>query len=108
MNFCYCRLLDGKRRKLKEDLEVREKEARFQELYDKKTSEQKLQQEIDRLRKEGSQQLEVKNFQDLTMLKAELWIGSAWIRIDLAVLDPKPYWECGFCSRSVFIEQNSK
>jgi hypothetical protein len=63
-NFCYCRLLDGKRRKLKEDLEVREKEARFQEVYDKKTSEQKLQQEIDRLRKEGSQQLEVGNFQD--------------------------------------------
>jgi hypothetical protein len=61
---------------------VREKEARFQELYDKKTSEQKLQQEIDRLRKEGSQQLEVKNFQDLTMLKQCSGSGSAlnWLK----------------------------
>ncbi len=66
---------------------MREKEARFQELYDKKTSEQKLQQEIDRLRKEGSQQLEVKNFHNLTML-AVFWNR---IRIDLAVLDPDPY-----------------
>ena len=54
-----CRQLDGKRRKLKDELEQREQEARCQELYDKKSSEEKLQREIERLRKEGSQQLEV-------------------------------------------------
>jgi hypothetical protein len=26
--------------------------------------------------------------------------GSTWIRIKLAVLDPNPYWECGFESGS--------
>jgi hypothetical protein len=44
---------------LKEDLELREQEAKFQEVFDKKTSEEKLQKEIERLRKEGSRQLEV-------------------------------------------------
>ena len=44
---------------MKEDLELREQEAKFQEVYDKKTSEEKLQKEIERLRREGSQQLEV-------------------------------------------------
>jgi hypothetical protein len=28
------------------------------------------------------------------------------IRIDLAALDPDPYWECGSGSRSVEIDQN--
>ncbi len=33
---------------------------------------------------------------------------SAWIRIDLTVLDPDPYCECGSGSRSMEIDQNSK
>ncbi len=73
---------------------MREKEARFQELYDKKTSEQKLQQEIDRLRKEGSQQLEVKNFRDLTMLavfgKRIRICLAVWIRNRIGNADPDP------------------
>lgn len=52
------RALDGKRRKLKDDLEQREKDAKFQEVYDKKSDEEKLAREIARLRKEGSTQLE--------------------------------------------------
>lgn len=52
------RALDSKRRKLKDDLEQREREAKFQEVYDKKTEEEKLAREIERLRKEGSKQLE--------------------------------------------------
>eukprot|EP00088_Acartia_fossae_P020911 TRINITY_DN2241_c0_g1_i2.p1 TRINITY_DN2241_c0_g1~~TRINITY_DN2241_c0_g1_i2.p1 ORF type:complete len:297 (-),score=88.69 TRINITY_DN2241_c0_g1_i2:197-1087(-) len=52
------RQLDGKRRKLKEDLEEREKASKFQEEFDKKTQEEKLAREIERLRKEGSKQLE--------------------------------------------------
>merc|ERR1711970_240623 len=52
------RQLDGKRRKLKDELEEREKAAKFEEFFDKKTQEEKLAREIERLRKEGSRQLE--------------------------------------------------
>ncbi len=30
------------------------------------------------------------------------------IRIDLAVLDPDPYWECGFGSRSMEIDRSKQ
>lgn len=50
------RELDGKRRKLKEDLEAREKRASG--IFKEKTADQKLQEEIARLRKEGSKQVE--------------------------------------------------
>eukprot|EP00088_Acartia_fossae_P005440 TRINITY_DN12408_c0_g1_i1.p1 TRINITY_DN12408_c0_g1~~TRINITY_DN12408_c0_g1_i1.p1 ORF type:complete len:300 (+),score=55.89 TRINITY_DN12408_c0_g1_i1:72-971(+) len=52
------RQLDSKRRKLKEELEEREKNSKFQEIYDKKTEEEKLAREIERLRKEGSKRLQ--------------------------------------------------
>jgi len=52
------RQLDGKRRKLKDELEEKEKAAKFEEMFEKKTDEEKLAREIERLRKEGSQQLE--------------------------------------------------
>lgn len=55
------RELDGKRRKLKDDLEARERQARddAEEFVVKKQSDwEKLQAEIERLRKEGSKQLE--------------------------------------------------
>ncbi len=32
--------------------------------------------------------------------------GSAWIRIDFALLDPDPYWECGSGSRSKEIKKS--
>jgi len=52
------RQLDGKRRKLKDDLEQRERASKLADEYAKKTDEEKLMQEIERLRKEGSRQLE--------------------------------------------------
>ncbi|PNF23592.1 DnaJ subfamily C member 17, partial [Cryptotermes secundus] len=56
------RELDSKRRKLKEELEAREQQAeKFAKQYHgyiSKTDEQKLQDEIERLRKEGSKQVE--------------------------------------------------
>jgi len=52
------RQLDGKRRKLKDELEEKERASKFEEMYDKKNDEDKLAKEIERLRKEGSQQLE--------------------------------------------------
>jgi len=51
------RQLDGKRRKLKEQLEEREK-SHTEELVTRYNEEDKLAKEIDRLRKEGSRQLE--------------------------------------------------
>ncbi len=33
--------------------------------------------------------------------------GSAWIRVDCALLDPDPYWECGSGSRSKEINQGT-
>jgi len=48
--------LDSKRRKLKNDLDAREKES-FEEVYNKEQEEAKLAREIERLRKEGSRQL---------------------------------------------------
>jgi DnaJ family protein C protein 17 len=55
--------LDGKRRKLKEELEAREKKARDKfaehtEVIKKTKEEEALQKEIDRLRKEGSKLVE--------------------------------------------------
>ncbi|XP_067012994.2 dnaJ homolog subfamily C member 17 [Anabrus simplex] len=55
--------LDSRRKKLKEDLEAREKKAeelaaRKRNNFDTRTDEEKLQAEIERLRKEGSKQLE--------------------------------------------------
>nr|XP_018908266.1 PREDICTED: dnaJ homolog subfamily C member 17 [Bemisia tabaci]XP_018908267.1 PREDICTED: dnaJ homolog subfamily C member 17 [Bemisia tabaci] len=53
--------LDSKRKKLKEDLEAREKEANLKasgyKAYDLRTDEEKLQAEIKRLQEEGSKQL---------------------------------------------------
>ncbi|XP_060537295.1 dnaJ homolog subfamily C member 17 [Cylas formicarius] len=49
--------LDGKRRKLKEDLEARERQAQ-KKVFDAKTADQKLKEEIERLRKEGSREVE--------------------------------------------------
>lgn len=51
------RQLDAKRRKFKEDLEVRENQARDGKESKEKAA-QKLQQEIERLRKEGSKLLQ--------------------------------------------------
>ncbi|RZC37000.1 dnaJ -like subfamily C member 17 [Asbolus verrucosus] len=48
--------LDSKRRKLKEDLEAREKRASGN--FKNKSDDQKLKEEIERLRKEGSKQVE--------------------------------------------------
>lgn len=51
--------LDAKRAKLKEDLEERERAANERNLvYRQKTDEEKLEKEIERLRKEGKRQLE--------------------------------------------------
>ncbi len=57
------RKLDAKRRKLKDDLEAREKAAQeaenaFETVVSKKTAEERLAEEIERLRKEGSRRLE--------------------------------------------------
>jgi len=52
------RQLDGKRRKLKDDLEQKERAAKVADEYAKKSDEEKLAREIERLRKEGSRQLE--------------------------------------------------
>ncbi|CAH1974638.1 unnamed protein product [Acanthoscelides obtectus] len=49
--------LDSKRRKLKEDLEDRERKAAGKGVSEK-TADQKLKEEIERLRKEGSKQVE--------------------------------------------------
>ncbi|KAJ8950001.1 hypothetical protein NQ318_002412 [Aromia moschata] len=49
--------LDGKRRKLKEDLEARERQA-FGKSFKQKSADQLLKEEIERLRKEGSKQVE--------------------------------------------------
>merc|ERR1712042_67933 len=51
------RQLDGKRRKLREELEEREKNH-TEELIVRSNEEEKLAKEIERLRKEGSRQLE--------------------------------------------------
>ncbi|EFA00119.1 dnaJ homolog subfamily C member 17 [Tribolium castaneum] len=48
--------LDSKRRKLKEDLEARERRAAAN--YKTKSADEKLKEEIERLRKEGSKQVE--------------------------------------------------
>ena len=50
--------LDGKRRKLKEQLEERERSSRTEEEIVKVNEEEKLAREIERLRKEGSRLLE--------------------------------------------------
>ena len=50
--------LDGKRRKLKEQLEERERSSRTEEEIVKVNQEEKLAREIERLRKEGSRLLE--------------------------------------------------
>ncbi|CAG9764777.1 unnamed protein product [Ceutorhynchus assimilis] len=50
--------LDGKRRKLKEDLEARERLAGTGQSQQRKSEAQKLREEIERLRKEGSKQVE--------------------------------------------------
>uniref|UniRef100_H2ZFJ0 DnaJ homolog subfamily C member 17 n=1 Tax=Ciona savignyi TaxID=51511 RepID=H2ZFJ0_CIOSA len=50
--------LDSKRRKVKEDLEAREKAAEKCEQREKKTAKTNLKQEIERLREEGSRILE--------------------------------------------------
>lgn len=61
--------LDAKRRKLKDDLERREKaHAENESLLDKKKQEDLLAAEIERLRKEGSKQLE----REQELMRAEL------------------------------------
>ena len=52
------RQLDGKRRKLRDDLEERERNAKIEETITKVNEEDKLAKEIERLRKEGSKLLE--------------------------------------------------
>ena len=52
------RQLDGKRRKLRDDLEERERNAKVEETITKVNEEEKLAREIERLRKEGSRLLE--------------------------------------------------
>ncbi|PSN46905.1 DnaJ subfamily C member 17 [Blattella germanica] len=56
------RELDSKRQKLKEELEARERlaeeKAKKYRSFDRRTDEEKLQAEIERLRKEGSKQVE--------------------------------------------------
>uniref|UniRef100_A0A1B6GI15 DnaJ homolog subfamily C member 17 n=1 Tax=Cuerna arida TaxID=1464854 RepID=A0A1B6GI15_9HEMI len=49
--------LDSKRKKLKEDLEAKERQAQTEEIREK-SAEEKFKAEIERLRKEGSKQLE--------------------------------------------------
>ncbi|CAH1098973.1 unnamed protein product [Psylliodes chrysocephalus] len=58
--------LDSKRRKLKEDLEFREKQAQGSAGH--KTADQILKEEIERLRKEGSKQVE----EEIEIVKREL------------------------------------
>ena len=50
--------LDGKRRKLRDDLEERERNAKVEETIVRATEEEKLAKEIERLRREGSRLLE--------------------------------------------------
>ena len=52
------RQLDGKRRKLRDDLDERERNAKVEETIAKVTEEEKLAREIRRLREEGSRLLE--------------------------------------------------
>ncbi|RZF32698.1 hypothetical protein LSTR_LSTR004126 [Laodelphax striatellus] len=54
------RALDSRRKKFKEDLEARERAAdsRFKSSYSEKSDEEKLKDAIERLRKEGSKQLQ--------------------------------------------------
>jgi DnaJ family protein C protein 17 len=68
--------LDGKRRKLKEDLEAREKKARDKfnehtEVIKKTKEEEELQRQIERLRKEGSK-----------LVEAEMEFVSEQVRMD--------------------------
>ena len=53
--------LDAKRKKMKDDLEVREKAAQTQKDVDSILTERKLAAEIERLQKEGKRQLEEEN-----------------------------------------------
>lgn len=63
--------LDSKRKKLKEDLEARE-DAYLKSLnskYNDKSDEDKLRDEIERLRKEGSKQVE----EEIALVKRKIW-----------------------------------
>ncbi|XP_018575950.1 dnaJ homolog subfamily C member 17 [Anoplophora glabripennis] len=62
--------LDGKRRKLKEDLEARERQA-TSGTFKGKSPQQLLKEEIERLRKEGSKQVEEEMQYVLNKLKEE-------------------------------------
>ncbi|KAJ8938449.1 hypothetical protein NQ314_011485 [Rhamnusium bicolor] len=72
--------LDGKRRKLKEDLEAREKAAG--KYTTKKSADELLREEIERLRKEGSKQVEEeveyvkRKLREEQQLNTEYWDGS--------------------------------
>ncbi|XP_066262605.1 dnaJ homolog subfamily C member 17 [Euwallacea similis] len=63
--------LDGKRRKLKEDLEAKEKLAAKGPNRPQKSEAQKLREEIERLRKEGSKQVEEEVQKVLQAVNAE-------------------------------------
>lgn len=68
--------LDGKRRKLKEDLEAREKSASSGQKQ--KSADEKLKEEIDRLRKEGSKLVEEEiNYVNQQLAKENVGTG-AW------------------------------
>ncbi|KAJ8915823.1 hypothetical protein NQ315_004635 [Exocentrus adspersus] len=69
--------LDGKRRKLKEDLEERERQA-ANRFVKGKTPDQLLKEEIERLRKEGSKQVEEEVQFVLTKLKEEQQLNTEY------------------------------
>ncbi|GAB6021829.1 DnaJ (Hsp40), sub C, member 17 [Chamberlinius hualienensis] len=81
------KLLDSKRKKLKEELESREKEAELEKTHFVNTSvdaEAKLRQEIERLRKEGSKQVE----EEVAFLKEQIKIEKERLSTDGS---PDPY-----------------
>lgn len=65
------RVLDGKRKKFKEDLEAREEAYKrsLDPTYNSKSDEERLKAEIERLKKEGSKQVE----EEIAFVQRQIW-----------------------------------
>ncbi|XP_054270694.1 dnaJ homolog subfamily C member 17-like [Macrosteles quadrilineatus] len=82
--------LDSRRKKLKEDLEARERQADFNRKKEK-SAEEKLKTEIERLRKEGSKQLE----EEIELVRQEVQkekFGSGSAQADTSLYRLKLTW----------------
>uniref|UniRef100_A0A1B6INP3 DnaJ homolog subfamily C member 17 n=1 Tax=Homalodisca liturata TaxID=320908 RepID=A0A1B6INP3_9HEMI len=80
--------LDSKRKKLKEDLEAKERQAQTEEIREK-SAEEKFKAEIDRLRKEGSKQLEEEIEFVRSQIQREKYCDSEQLDLDLFRLKVK-------------------